>query len=96
LIRSLRLLLRGFGGIKNRLFILIRHGPGLCLRLEHLLLLLVLYALTFLFLLAQKHRFLLLKHLQHNVRIALDPLSFRQDHACFLIQVLDGVSETDF
>ena len=83
-------------GIKNSLFILIRHGPGFGLRLEHLLLLLMLYALTFLFLLAQKHSFLLFKHLQHNIRIALDPLCFRQDYARFLIKVLDGVSETDF
>ncbi len=84
------------GGIQDGLLILIGHGPSLGLRLQHLLLLLVLLALAFLVFLTQEHRLLLLEHLQHNIRIAQYPLGFREDNACFLVEVLDGVFETDF
>ncbi len=56
----------------------------------------MLYAQALLFLLAEKNRFLRFKHLQNDVSIAFDPLCLREDNARFLVEVLDGVFETDF
>ncbi len=70
---SLRHLLRR-GLIQDGLFLLIRHRPGLGVRLEQLLLLLLAEAQSVFFFLTQEHVLLLPEHLQHDVRVALDPL----------------------
>lgn len=41
----------------------------------------LLFAYTLVLFFAQELRFLLLKHLEHHIRVAFDALCFSQDHA---------------